>query len=307
MGNEVAVLFERLLPETLNPLLGSVLAHRLIPNGPDGFLHQIVASGRFSGPQTADLLAFARSQKLDGAMVVVEQDVDRALIFKDGDVIAALSNMLFERLGRILYREGVISKEDCDAVVEAEEQHGIEAAIEMLPTEAARWGLERRIWDITTVLYFTRNAHFVIVEGTPNLGEMPTIPVPPMQLAMEGMRCYDEWRNAPSKQEMPAFKGRRSRRRRTAGSQGEQGPDGTERQARPGPRPLPANPPYRSTTHADGLPWVLFTTARTRQRKGRAFCVSSRSSSIIAAVLRMGLRTDWIHDPFAACSSISST
>lgn len=205
MGNEVAILFERLLPETLNPLLGSVLAHRLIPGGPDGFLHRVVASGRFSGPQTADLLAFARSQKLDGAMVVAEKEVERALIFKDGDVIAALSNVLFERLGRILHREGVISTEDRDTIVEAEEQQGIESAVEMLPSEAVKWGLERRIWDITTVLYFTRNAHFVIVEGEPNLGEMPAFAVPPMQLAMEGMRCYDEWRNAPSKQEMKAY------------------------------------------------------------------------------------------------------
>ena len=205
MGNEVAILFERLLPETLNPLLGSVLGHRLTPGGPDGFLHRIVASGRFSGPQTADLLAFARSQKLDGALVVAEAEVERALIFRDGDVIAALSNVLFERLGRILHREGVINTEDRDAVEEAEELQGIEAAADMLPAEAARWGLERRIWDITTVLYFTRNAHFVIVEGQPNLGELPSFCVPPVQLAMEGMRCYDEWRNAPSKQELKAI------------------------------------------------------------------------------------------------------
>ena len=204
MGNEVAILFERLLPETLNPLLGSVLGDRLVPGGPDGFLHRVVASGRFSGPQTADLLAFARSQKLDGALVVAEQDVERALIFERGEVIGALSNVLFERLGRVLHREGVISTEDRDAVEDAEEQYGVEAAAQMLPTEAARWGLERRIWDIATVLYFTRNAHFVIVEGTPRLGDIPSFRVSPMQLAMEGMRCYDEWRNTPSKQELRA-------------------------------------------------------------------------------------------------------
>lgn len=202
MGNEVAILFERLLPETLAPLLGDVLEHRLLPGGPDGFLHRVVASGRFSGPQTADLLAFARSQELDGALVVAEADVERALIFRGGDVIAALSNVLFERLGRILHREGVISAEDCAAVIDAEEQAGVEAAVEMLPTDASRWGLERRIWDITTVLYFTRNAHFVIVEGEPNLGTLPTFSVPPIQLAMEGMRCYDEWRNGPSRPEI---------------------------------------------------------------------------------------------------------
>lgn len=203
MGNEVAILFERLLPETLAPLLGSVLGDRLVPAGTDGFLHRVVASGRFSGPQTADLLAFARSQKLDGALVVAEADVDRALLFKGGNVVATLSNVLFERLGRILHREGVISREDMEEVEAAEEEYGVEAAFEMLPPEPARWGLERRIWDVTTALYFTRNAHFVIVEGQPNLGLLPEFGVPPMQLAMEGMRCYDEWRNAPS-QEAPA-------------------------------------------------------------------------------------------------------
>ena len=55
-------------------------------------------------------------------------------------------------------------------------------------------------WCITELLLA------LSIEGEPNLGELPSFSVPPMQLAMEGMRCYDEWRNTPSKQELKAFK-----------------------------------------------------------------------------------------------------
>ena len=205
MANDViAVLLERLVPESLDPFLQQVLGTCVDREG-DGGLFQVCASGSFSGPQTADLLAFARSQDLNGALILTESDVQRAIYFKDGNVCGANSNVLFERLGRILQREGVVSAEDAIELITVEETQGVEAAAAMLPEEAARWGLERRVWDIAIALYFTRNAHFLIVEGTTQLGKVPLTEIPPTQLAMEGMRAYDEWRNGPpqepSKQE----------------------------------------------------------------------------------------------------------
>ncbi len=196
MANEIAVLFERLLPEVLEPLLHQALADGVRRSGDQG-LHRVCASGRFSGPQTADLLAFCRSQELSGALLFAEPDVLRVLYFRQGRVIAADSSLLFERLGRILGREGVLTKEDSDAVVHLEEEQGLLAAVEALPADAARFALERRIWEVAISLYFTRNAHFLIVEGEPELGGLPEFDVPPDRLAMEGMRRYDEWRNAP--------------------------------------------------------------------------------------------------------------
>ncbi len=43
--------------------------------------------------------------------------------------------------------------------------------------------------------------HYVLVDGTPQLGTIPTPEVETTQLAMEGMRCYDEWRHGPAQEE----------------------------------------------------------------------------------------------------------
>ena len=43
-----------------------------------------------------------------------------------------------------------------------------------------------------------RRAHFIVVEGEPQLAGVPTFEVESINLAVEGMRAYDEWRNAPS-------------------------------------------------------------------------------------------------------------
>lgn len=194
MASEIAVLFERLLPEVLDPLLNHALADGITRSGDQG-LHRVCASGRFSGPQTADLLAFCRSQELSGALLFAEPDLMRVLYFRQGEVIAADSSVIFERLGRLLGREGILTKEDAAAIVECEEQDGLLAAVTALPPEAARFALERRIWEVAISLYFMRNAHFLIVEGQPQLGDLPTFNIPPERLAMEGMRRYDEWRN----------------------------------------------------------------------------------------------------------------
>jgi hypothetical protein len=194
MAHAIAVLFERLLPEVLEPLLAEALGEGIRRSGDQG-LHRVSASGRFSGAQTADLLAFCRSQELDGALVVADADVRRVLYFRRGDVVGADSDQLFERLGRILHREHVLEKEDADAVVEIEETKGAPAAAASLPTEALRFALEKRIWEVAASLYFMRHAHFVIVEGTPELGGLPFFQLPAERLAMEGMRRYDEWRH----------------------------------------------------------------------------------------------------------------
>jgi len=201
MAHAIAVLFERLLPEVLEPLLAEALGGGIRRSGDQG-LHRVSASGRFSGAQTADLLAFCRSQELDGALVVADADVRRVLYFRRGDVVGADSDLLFERLGRILLREHVLEKDDAEAVVEIEETKGAPAAAAALPAEALRFALEKRIWEVAASLYFMRHAHFVIVEGPAELGGLPLFQLPAERLAMEGMRRYDEWRHGGETQRL---------------------------------------------------------------------------------------------------------
>lgn len=189
----LSVLLDQLVPEALEPFL-QPLVGRVLPRGKDGRF-RVRGYGRFRGSYTADLLRLAQGQKLDGALILADQDVSRVLLFVDGIVVGAHSNVLFERLGRVLYKGGVISKTDAHSLVDCEEKAGLDATIALIPEEAALWGVERRVWEIGASLYFMGHGHYLCVDGSPRMGRVPAVAIDPTQIAMEGMRRYDEWRN----------------------------------------------------------------------------------------------------------------
>ena len=192
--NEARLFFDRLMPESLEALLARVLGTTIPRMGEDG-RYRISSSGRFSGRIAADLLAFVRNQKHDGAFVLLQDDVARVLYTQRGVIAGADSNVLFERLGRVLHRAGTLDRDSSRHVVTCEEQRGLGAAIKLLPADAVQWGLDKRTWEIGTAIFFMAGAHFVFVDGQPALGDVPLLAVPPMNLAIEGVRRYDEWRN----------------------------------------------------------------------------------------------------------------
>jgi hypothetical protein len=192
--SDARLFFDRLMPESLEALLARVLGTTVPRKGEDGRF-RISSSGRFSGRIAADLLAFTRNQKHDGAFVLLQDDVVRILYTQRGMIAGADSNVLFERLGRVLHRAGTLDRDSSRHVVTCEEQRGLAAAIKLLPADAVQWGLEKRAWEIGTALFFMAGAHFIFVDGQPALGDVPLLSVPPMELAIEGVRRYDEWRN----------------------------------------------------------------------------------------------------------------
>ena len=202
MTSEAHILFDRLLPESLEALLQRVLGISVPRLGEDGRF-RISSCGRFTNHMAADLLAFARNQKIDGAFLVLQDDVARVLYLGHGVVVGADSNVLFERLGRVLQRGSVLTREDARRVVACEEQRGLAAAMALLPPEAAYWGIDKRTWEIGCALYFMSTAHFVFVDGSPDLGTLPRLAIPPMELAMEGLRRYDEWRHKSTPRAAP--------------------------------------------------------------------------------------------------------
>src|SRR5262245_37870541 len=141
---------------------------------------------------------FFRNQRLDGALIVIEVDVTRAIYFKAGRVVGASSDCVFEQLGRVLRRAERVSPEVADRLRALEETGGLAAAVRAVIPDLARWGVETRVWEIVAALFFVHGGHFVIVEGAPKLGEVPALDIAPTDLALEGLRRYDEWRNAKS-------------------------------------------------------------------------------------------------------------
>jgi hypothetical protein len=195
MPTPTQLLFERLVPEALEATLGRVLGGRVRRLGP-GDTFRISSCGRFSGRIAADLLAYSKNQSVDGAFVLVQEEALRALYLAKGVVIGAESNVLFERLGRVLLRLGRLTADDAQRVVQVEETQNTAAAASMLPADVAVVGLDRRAWEVGTALTFMGPSHFVFIEGTVDLEPLPRLSIAAMDLAIEGVRRYDEWRNA---------------------------------------------------------------------------------------------------------------
>jgi hypothetical protein len=124
---------------------------------------------------------------MDAAMVLVDEDVVRVLYFQGGNVVGADSNV----------RSGAIDEEVARGILDLEQEVGIVVAAGLVPAEALRPALEHRAFEIATSLPFMNNAHFLVVDGVPDLGGLPLLSLSPMDLAMEGLRRYDEWRNRP--------------------------------------------------------------------------------------------------------------
>ncbi len=170
--------------ETLSRLLGSTMPSE------DG-QYAIAAAGRFNGSRTGDLLAYASKINLSGALVIVESDAERVLYFHEGNLIGAASTVLFEHLGRLLYKAGVVSHEASSTLVDAEEALGGHAMLMWLSTRHLLWAVERRIWEVAAAVHLIKRGHFVFIQGTPDLN-CPIVSLDPEAVAAEGARLHDE-------------------------------------------------------------------------------------------------------------------
>lgn len=194
---DLEYLLRRAIPDALDPIVRRAVGTIIPRTGEDG-RYRVAHTGQFSSRYAGDLLTFARNQRLDGALVVIEPDVLRAIYFRNGRAVGASSDVLFERLGRILLRGGLVDERAATQLVAREEAAGLASAAAEVTPEAAAWALETRVWDVAAALFLVRAGHFVIVEGTPELGGLPAIELSPSDLALEGLRRYDEWRHGPT-------------------------------------------------------------------------------------------------------------
>ncbi len=192
--------FDHALPPDVDQVLVRILGDTLPPDG-DGGRHRVGACGRFAGHLTGDLLGLVAHPKSSGALVVAEEESERVLYVQEGLVVGAASNVLFERLGRVLYQAGVVTHADADSLIGVEEGHGDASLAEWLPEDVLTWGARRRAEAVAAALPYIRRGHFVLVEGKPALEGLATVLLDPRTLATEAMRIYDAWRHGSAEEE----------------------------------------------------------------------------------------------------------
>ena len=191
---DLAYLLKRAIPDALDPIVRQAVGAVLPRTGVDG-RYKIAYAGAFSSRVAADLLAFGRNQRFDGALIVIDADVVRALFYRGGRVIGATSDFLFERFGRVLMRSELVDVATGEMLLARESAAGVTAAATLVAPEVARFGLETQVWEIAAGLFLVHGGHFILVDGMPDLGELPALDLSPTDLALEGLRRYDEWRH----------------------------------------------------------------------------------------------------------------
>src|SRR5688572_11729170 len=94
-----------------------------IPRAENG-RYRVTQVGSFSRRGVSNLITIAANPEFEGAIVFFDGDVVRSLYAHGGRLVGADSNVLFERLGRVLEKSGKIDRETRRALVAREEAQG---------------------------------------------------------------------------------------------------------------------------------------------------------------------------------------
>jgi hypothetical protein len=149
----------RLASQQLRPRAGE---WRLIPSPRDLLIARSMSGGdavlKLAGEirtpgALSDIVALAAQSAWRGELVVLADVGSRSFFFENGMIIGATTTVPDERLGETLYRFGVISREQLDAIVAAAKTTGKrlgEAALELgvVPAELLFSMMERQVEEM---------------------------------------------------------------------------------------------------------------------------------------------------------------
>lgn len=153
-------------------------------------------SGRLTSFPIGDILQWAHNDRRNGALVVRRSSCEKRVYFRDGDIVAALSDDAAEFFGQHLLVTGLIREEaliraltHCQAkgvmLGRALEQLGI------LTSSQVREALRRHVEDQVCDVFLWRSGIFYFTTEMPREEQMLPEPLPAVALAMEGSRWAD--------------------------------------------------------------------------------------------------------------------
>lgn len=192
LGTDILPLLEELIPGTLalhmRPLLDELFVEPF-----ENSRNPLHSLGRFAPSSTPTILHDIAQRKHSGALVVIGGDAQKVLLCDEGHIIAAKSTVVLEQVGRFAYREELLSKEEAEALYDIEQHMGLTHTLSHLDEDAG-WLSERMVWAIGCSLYFMGRGYWLFFDGAPVKDALPDVCVDAVQLSLEGLRQYDEWR-----------------------------------------------------------------------------------------------------------------
>ena len=156
-----------------------------------------VLQGDLGGIQLPDVLSFVSMIRGQGRLVLKQRDMERTLLWKEGDIIFAQSNSLEHTLGKFLLRNGKITPDQYDESrrkVTATTRHG-KVLVQMgaISPKDLWWGVKNQVLEIIYSLFSWKEGEFAFyATEDETLGERIVLQLNTSSVIMEGIRRLDE-------------------------------------------------------------------------------------------------------------------
>jgi tetratricopeptide (TPR) repeat protein len=155
-------------------------------------------SGTLKTMDLPEVLQWVTIGRKTGSLVFVRDKIKIIIYFKDGDIIAAVSNEPTKQLGQFLLFQGKISEQDLKRAFELHLSSRIilgkilvrENLVSQVDVQAA---LKTRMAEVLYDLFLWEDGYFHFSSGEFDLGQLIQIRVDFNALLFEGSRRKDEW------------------------------------------------------------------------------------------------------------------
>ena len=135
--------------------------------------------------------------RANGKLVVHREDLDRTLVWKDGEIVFAMSNSPEHSLGQFLLRNGKITQaqyEESQRRVTAHTRHG-KLLVQMgaISPKDLWWGVKNQALEIIYSLFSWKDGMFSLWDSAEELNtERIVLSISTSSVIMEGIRRIDE-------------------------------------------------------------------------------------------------------------------
>jgi hypothetical protein len=160
-------------------------------------LGKVLLEGDLSAIPLPDVLSFIAMIRRSGNLIVRKGDRERAIQWKDGEIVFATSNSAEDSLGHFLLRNGKITSdqyEESNRRVTPTMRHGkVLVMMGALSPKDLWWGVKHQVLDIIYGLFAWKEGKFFFCEPDGDGGrERITLSINTSSVIMEGIRRIDE-------------------------------------------------------------------------------------------------------------------
>jgi hypothetical protein len=165
-----------------------------------------ILQGDLSRIQLPDVLSFMAMIRQSGKLVVRRGQLERAIHWKDGEIVFAMSNSPEHSLGQFLLRNGKITQEQYEESkrrVTPQLRHG-KLLVQMgaISPKDLWWGVKNQVLEIMYSLFTWKDGEFSFFDSAEDLAqERIVLQINTSSVIMEGIRRLDE--SARIKEKIP--------------------------------------------------------------------------------------------------------